>query len=108
MTDFTKICKDPSINVIIEVMGGIEPARDYISRSLKTGKSVVTANKALISSCWDELHAIAEHSGSYLFLEARLAYAFPLLGLFSISLRVTKYLASLESSTARLIISSPR
>jgi homoserine dehydrogenase len=79
VTDFTKISKDPSINIIIEVMGGIEPAREYISRSLKAGKSVVTANKTVISSYWDELHAIAEKSGSHLLFEAAVGGCIPII-----------------------------
>jgi homoserine dehydrogenase len=49
-TDLQSIVADPSINIIIEVMGGIEPAKSLILEAIKNKKSVITANKALLAS----------------------------------------------------------
>ena len=49
-TDANSVVTDPEINLVIEVMGGIEPARELILKAIANGKSVVTANKALLAS----------------------------------------------------------
>ena len=54
-TDLNEIVSDPGISVVVETMGGVEPARTFILRALAAGKSVVTANKELISKHGSEL-----------------------------------------------------
>lgn len=62
-TDIADIVSDPSIDTVVEVMGGVHPAFEYISAALRAGKNVVTANKAVISACYRELTALAAENG---------------------------------------------
>jgi homoserine dehydrogenase len=55
------ILNDDSINVVVEVMGGTDDAKDVIYAALKKGKNVVTANKALIAGCMPETEDLSEH-----------------------------------------------
>lgn len=57
--DFTEIESDPGIAIVVETMGGLNPAYDFVKRSLLAGKSVVTSNKELVAAKGDELLAIA-------------------------------------------------
>jgi homoserine dehydrogenase len=67
------------IDVVVEVIGGIEPARTLLVAALAGGKSVVTANKALLAEHGAELFAAADESGADLYFEASVAGAIPLL-----------------------------
>ena len=58
-TDFEQIVNDPEINIVVEVMGGLEPACSFVKRCLQNKKSIVTANKELIAQKGAELLAIA-------------------------------------------------
>ena len=78
-TDLMSVVKDPNIDLIIEVIGGIEPARELILAALETGKSVVTANKALLAKHGGELFAAADKFGANLYYEAAVAGAIPIL-----------------------------
>ena len=64
--DFDEIVSDPEIGVVVEVMGGIEPAYTYISRALRAGKHVVTANKQLMCAKFAELTRLARENGAAL------------------------------------------
>ena len=68
------------IDLVIEVIGGIEYPREVVLAALRAGKSVVTANKALIAAHADELAAAADESGVDLFFEAAVAAAIPVVG----------------------------
>ena len=61
--DINDIVSDPTIDTVVEVMGGVHPAFEYISAALRAGKNVVTANKAVISACYQELTALAAENG---------------------------------------------
>ena len=61
--DMEDILNDPDIDVVAEVMGGLHPAYEYVSAALKSGKHVVTANKALIAAYYTELTALAKENG---------------------------------------------
>ena len=78
-TDLDSIVKDANIDLIIEVIGGIEPAKTLILEALKNGKSVVTANKALLAKHGAELFAAADKGGVDLYYEAAVAGAIPIL-----------------------------
>jgi homoserine dehydrogenase len=78
-TDLESIVKDANIDLIIEVIGGIEPARTLILEAFANGKSVVTANKALLAKHGAELFAAADKSGVDLYYEAAVAGAIPIL-----------------------------
>ena len=77
--DLDSIVKDPSIDLIIEVIGGIEPARTLILQALANKKSVVTANKALLAKHAAELFEVADKNGVDLYYEAAVAGAIPIL-----------------------------
>ena len=62
-SDWKDIVNDPDINVVVEVMGGIEPARSLILEAISKGKHVVTANKALLAEYGNEIFAAAEKAG---------------------------------------------
>ena len=78
-TDLKSIVSDPSINIIIEVMGGIEPAKALILEAIKNGKSVITANKALLATHGHELFNAADAAKVDLYYEAAVAGAIPII-----------------------------
>jgi homoserine dehydrogenase len=78
-TDAQSVIDDPEIDIIIEVMGGIEPARELILSAIKNGKSVVTANKALLASHGADLFTAADKKGVDLYYEAAVAGAIPII-----------------------------
>lgn len=71
------ILSDPTIPVVVEVMGGYEPARTYILEALWRGKSVVTANKEVVARAGQELWEAAESGGGDLFFEASVGGGMP-------------------------------
>jgi len=74
-----ELINDPSINVIVEVMGGVDLAKDIILRSLKSGKSVVTANKAVIARYGEEIYKTAAKEGVYILSEAAVCGGIPII-----------------------------
>ena len=62
-TDFADILNDPAIDTVVELIGGLHPAYEFVSAALKAGKNVVTANKQLVCACYDELIGLAEQHG---------------------------------------------
>jgi len=78
-TDAASIINDPKIDIIIEVMGGIEPARSLILQAFKNKKSVVTANKALLAKHGAELYETAAANGEDIYYEAAVAGAIPII-----------------------------
>jgi len=68
-----------SADIVIEVMGGIEPARTYILQALNSGSDVITANKALLATHGTELFDTAEQVGAQLYFEAAVAAAIPII-----------------------------
>ena len=69
----------PDVDIVIEVIGGIEPVRTVLLAAMKSGKSVVTANKALLAEDGATLHEAARENGADLYYEAAVAGAIPLL-----------------------------
>lgn len=78
-TDATALVKRGDIDVVVEVIGGIEPARSLITTAFEHGASVVSANKALLAQEGADLHAAAEQHGRDLYYEAAVAGAIPLI-----------------------------
>ena len=78
-TDFQEILEDPSISIVVEVIGGIEPACTYIMQALKAGKNVVTANKDLMAVKGGELLELADENGCELRFEASVAGGIPII-----------------------------
>ncbi len=78
-TDVTDIFNDPNISIIIELIGGENPARDFIERALKSGKHVVTANKEILSKHGPELLNTAKDNNVGLLYEASVGGGIPLI-----------------------------
>lgn len=78
-TDYNAILKDPDINVVVELIGGLSPAKDIVMRALKAKKHVVTANKALIAECGLELFKQADASGCSILFESAVGAGVPII-----------------------------
>jgi homoserine dehydrogenase len=78
-TDALGLVKRDDVDVVVEVVGGIEPARTWLVEALRAGKSVVTANKALLAEDGPALHDAAAEGNADLYYEASVAAAIPLL-----------------------------
>ena len=78
-TDAASVVNDPSIDVVVEVMGGISPARDLLLQALNSGKPVVSANKELLANHGGELWEAAGAAGVDLLFEASVAGGIPLI-----------------------------
>jgi homoserine dehydrogenase len=77
-TDAASVVSDPEIDVVVEVIGGVEPARTLVQDALKAGKPVVTGNKELLANVGSELYATADAAGVDLLFEAAAAGAIPI------------------------------
>ncbi|GAA1821684.1 homoserine dehydrogenase [Luedemannella flava] len=78
-TDALGLVKRDDVDMVVEVVGGIEPSRTWLVEALRSGKSVVTANKALLAEDGPALHDAAAEGGADLYYEAAVAGAIPLL-----------------------------
>jgi homoserine dehydrogenase len=78
-TDAMALATRPDIDIVVEVIGGIEPARSLLLAAMKSGKPVVTANKALLAENGEEIHEASRTHGADLYYEASVAGAIPLL-----------------------------
>jgi len=78
-SDLKAIVDDPNIDIIVEAMGGLEPARTLIERALHAGKHVVTANKHVVSEWGEHLHQLAAARGCSLLYEASVAGSIPII-----------------------------
>jgi homoserine dehydrogenase len=85
-TDASEILEDPGIGVVIELMGGMEPARTYIERAIDAGKPVVTANKEVMAHHGPELLQLAKRRGVDVYFEAAVGGGIPLISTFKIDL----------------------
>ncbi len=77
--DAAALAARPDVDIVVELIGGIEPARSLVLAALDSGRSVVTANKALLASDGAALHKAASANGADLYYEAAVAGAIPLL-----------------------------
>ncbi|MCU1360750.1 MAG: hom [Ilumatobacteraceae bacterium] len=85
--DAHAVVADPSIHLVVEVIGGIEPARELITTALANGKPVITANKELLANVGTELYSAADGAGVDLLFEAAVAGGIPLIRALRESLR---------------------
>ncbi|MFZ1588506.1 MAG: homoserine dehydrogenase, partial [Candidatus Microthrix parvicella] len=76
-TDAAEVVADPAVDLVVELMGGIEPARELIVAALNAGKPVVTANKELLANVGSELADVAEANGVDLLYEAAVVAGIP-------------------------------
>ena len=73
------VVNDPSIDVVVELMGGVEPAWDYIRTALENGKHIVTANKELLAKKGEELFNLSEQKNCVVLYEAAIAGGIPII-----------------------------
>lgn len=73
------ILDNPQVNVVVEVLGGLDPARDYVGLALARGKHVITANKELVAQEGEVLRALARDSGCHLGFEASVGGSIPVI-----------------------------
>jgi homoserine dehydrogenase len=100
--DAKAVVNDPAIDLIVEVIGGIEPARELILTALRNGKPVVTGNKELLASFGTELFAAADAAGVDLLFEAAVAGGIPIVRALRESLRgepITRVLGIINGTT---------
>ena len=77
--DFNVIVEDPDVQIVVEVMGGIEPAYTFVKRSLQAGKSVATSNKALVAKHGAKLLSIARDKNINFLFEASVGGGIPII-----------------------------
>ena len=102
VTNVDEILSDDSIDIVVELMGRIEPARTFITKALEAGKNVVSANKDLIATHGKELIALAKDKGVAFYYEAAVAGGIPILRTLANSLtsdKVTRILGVLNGTS---------
>ncbi|NET07912.1 MAG: homoserine dehydrogenase [Symploca sp. SIO2B6] len=77
--DLEAIVTDPGVDIVVELIGGVEPARSLILKAIAHGKHIVTANKAVIARHGDEIFTAAEEAGVYVLLEAAVGGGIPVI-----------------------------
>lgn len=100
--DAMAVVTDPDVDLVVEVIGGIEPARELIAAALSAGKPVVTGNKELLANVGAELFALADEHGVDLLFEAAVAGGIPLIRPLRESLRgepITRVMGILNGTT---------
>ncbi len=78
-TDARQVLDDPEIQIVVELIGGIHPAKELVLEALRRGKHVVTANKALLAEEGQELFSVADRHGVDLYFEASVAGGIPII-----------------------------
>ena len=100
--DAHAVVADPSIDLVVEVIGGIEPARELITSALRAGKPVVTANKELLANVGTELFGVSDDAGVDLLFEAAVAGGIPIIRVLRESLRgepITRVMGIINGTT---------
>jgi len=92
-TNAMDVIDDPEVQIVVELIGGIEPARSYILAAIDRGKHVVTANKALLSTHWLEISKRAEEKGVTLGFEGSVAGGIPLVRTIKVGLVANRILS---------------
>ena len=107
-TDFNEILNDEKIDLVIEVLGGVDPGKEYIKALLENGKSVITANKDIIADCGSELIQTAQENNVCLYFEAAVAAGIPVLKPLIESLRGEELtrVAGIINGTSNYILTS--
>ena len=78
-TDYQEILNDSNVDIVVECMGGVNPARSFILSALEKGKTVVTSNKEVVSKYWYEFDEAAKESGAGLYIEATVGGGIPII-----------------------------
>jgi homoserine dehydrogenase len=109
-TDAANVIGDESIDIIVELIGGYEPARTFVLQAIENGKHVVTANKALIAKHGNEIFEAAEKKGVSVCYEAAVAGGIPIIKAMRESLAANKvnWLAGIINGTGNFILTEMR
>lgn len=105
-SDYAQIVNDPAIEVVLECMGGLEPAHTFIMQALEAGKSVVTSNKAVVAAFFDEFVRAAEAHDAALLIEATCGGGIPWIASIEKARRidaVTRFSGILNGTTNYII-----
>jgi homoserine dehydrogenase len=92
-TNAAEVIGDPGIDVVVELMGGLHPAKEFMLQAIRNGKHVVTANKALLASEGNELFAEAERAGVEIGFEASVAGGIPIIKVIREGLAANRIIA---------------
>lgn len=108
--DIFEVVDNPDVDVVVELIGGYEPARELVLRAIANGKHVVTANKALIAVHGDELAAAAANKGVALCFEASVAGGIPVIKALreGLAANSVEWLAGIINGTGNYILSEMR
>ena len=106
-TDFNEILNDDSIKIVVEVMGGVEPAKENMLKAMSKKKHIVTANKMLLATCGDEVFKKADEEGVMFNYEAAVAGGIPIIQGINESLTANKinHLYGIINGTTNYILS---
>ncbi|QDU61314.1 Homoserine dehydrogenase [Planctomycetes bacterium Pan216] len=107
-TEVDRAISDPEVDIVVELIGGIDPARDLIARSLRAGKHVVTANKAVLAKHGRELFGVANASGRVIGFEAAVAGGIPIVAAVAQGLAANRIssLAGILNGTSNYILTA--
>ncbi|MCP4188678.1 MAG: homoserine dehydrogenase, partial [Gammaproteobacteria bacterium] len=105
-----EIVNNPEIDIVIELIGGYEPARELVLRAIENGKHVVTANKALIALHGNEIFAAAQARGVNVVFEAAVAGGIPIIKSIreGLSANIIEWLAGIINGTGNFILTEMR
>ena len=106
-TDVSEVISDPEISIVVEFMGGEQPATEYMLRALNAGKTVVTANKVAVALNWHRLQAAAQEHGVGLYYEASVGGAIPIINALQNSLQANRigHMMGIINGTTNYILS---
>jgi len=101
-TDLEAIVTDPEIDIVVELLGGLEPARSLILQAIRAGKHIVTANKAVIARYGDEIYNAANEAKVYVLIEGAVGGGIPVIEPLKQSLganRITRVMGIVNGTT---------
>lgn len=102
------VLNNPEIELVAEFLGGVEPARTYILRALNNKKTVITANKVVLATCWHELEECARENGVGIYFEASVAGGIPIIRTIQESMQANSVenVMGIINGTTNFILSS--
>ena len=106
-TAVEEVVSDPEISIVVEFMGGEQPATEYMLRALRAGKTVVTANKVALALNWHRLQAAAQEKNVGLYYEASVCGAIPIINVLQNSLQANRigHMMGIINGTTNYILS---
>ncbi len=106
-TSVNEVVEDPEITIVVEFMGGEQPATEYMLRALNAGKTVVTANKVAVALNWHRLQAAAQERNVGFYYEASVCGAIPIINVLQHSLQANRieHIMGIINGTTNYILS---